>query len=300
MTTLTLGKVRPVYKGAWDESSTYEYYDAVTYEGSIYLAIKNKVPANHVPPEQTESWVLFGAKGDRGEKGETGTQGERGPQGEPGKDGQTPIIEPATESSSGVVRIATQEEIDAILSGKDHPQENLQVVIDIMKFCKMIQPKLPAGLIFPWGGKLEDPPDGFLLLDGSKVSAEEFPRLAASKAFAVDDDGMMTLTAPPEGYALGFTKSMEKVMTVQNGKLPNITGRFHSLLWSPFASYQILGSFSGNHSGDSFDRNGGSKVDVNKGLGYYCFDFDASKSNNIYSGNALCSPSLLLHMIVSY
>lgn len=81
MPTLNLGRVRPVYRGAWNSIDTYVVYDFVIYNGSAYLALKD-VPANYEPPSQTEYWVLFGAKGEQGVPGEDGVDGapgERGP-----------------------------------------------------------------------------------------------------------------------------------------------------------------------------------------------------------------------------
>lgn len=81
MPTLNLGQVRPVYRGAWNSIDTYVAYDFVIYNGSAYLALKD-VPANYEPPNQTDYWVLFGAKGEQGEPGEDGVDGapgERGP-----------------------------------------------------------------------------------------------------------------------------------------------------------------------------------------------------------------------------
>lgn len=83
MTTINLGRVRPVYKGAWDAVATYEAYDFVLYQGSAYLALQN-VPANYVPTTQTTHWVLFGAKGEKGDTGDTGSAGSPGVQGSSG------------------------------------------------------------------------------------------------------------------------------------------------------------------------------------------------------------------------
>lgn len=96
MTTINLGKVRPVYQGAWSATATYEAYDFVIYNGSCYLALQD-VPANYIPTSQTSYWVLFGAKGDQGVKGDDGDQGPRGLQGPKG-DVFTPTV-----SSAGVL-----------------------------------------------------------------------------------------------------------------------------------------------------------------------------------------------------
>lgn len=96
MTTINLGRVRPVYKGEWSATATYEAYDFVLYQGSAYLALQN-VPANYVPTTQTTHWVLFGAKGSKGDTGGTG------PAGSPGVQGSSGATFTPTVSSAGVI-----------------------------------------------------------------------------------------------------------------------------------------------------------------------------------------------------
>ena len=81
MATLTLGKVRPVPKGAWSSSVTYEAYDWVTYKESAWLALVD-VPKNYEPDSHPTVWVKFGAQGEQGEQGIQGIQGEKGEKGE--------------------------------------------------------------------------------------------------------------------------------------------------------------------------------------------------------------------------
>ena len=84
MTTLNLGRVRPVWKGDWSSTATYLAFDFVRYtDGNVYLAVQN-VPANYIPPSQTDYWILFGAKGDTGSAGVQGTPGNPGVQGPQG------------------------------------------------------------------------------------------------------------------------------------------------------------------------------------------------------------------------
>ena len=81
MTTLNLGRVRPVWKGDWTSTATYLAFDFVRYtDGNVYLAVQD-VPANYIPSSQTAYWVLFGAKGGKGDKGSAGSAGATGSQG---------------------------------------------------------------------------------------------------------------------------------------------------------------------------------------------------------------------------
>lgn len=81
MTTLNLGRVRPVWKGDWVSTATYLAFDFVRYtDGNVYLAVQD-VPANYIPNSQTSYWVLFGAKGGKGDTGSAGSVGATGSQG---------------------------------------------------------------------------------------------------------------------------------------------------------------------------------------------------------------------------
>lgn len=81
MTTLNLGRVRPVWKGDWVSTATYLAFDFVRYtDGNVYLAVQD-VPANYIPSSQSDYWVLFGAKGDIGSQGPSGSPGGTGSQG---------------------------------------------------------------------------------------------------------------------------------------------------------------------------------------------------------------------------
>lgn len=81
MTTLNLGRVRPVWKGDWVSTATYLAFDFVRYtDGNVYLAVQD-VPANYIPSSQSDYWILFGAKGGKGDTGSAGSVGATGSQG---------------------------------------------------------------------------------------------------------------------------------------------------------------------------------------------------------------------------
>lgn len=117
MAKLNLGRVRPCMLGDWEAEQTYKYFDCVKYDDQWYVAIAQEVPANHIPPDQPDSWALFGIKGDPGPKGDDGKPGAPGPQGapgkdgEPGKDGVSPELDYASQEAAGIVQLATDEEV---------------------------------------------------------------------------------------------------------------------------------------------------------------------------------------------
>lgn len=88
MATKILGKVAITPKGEYNNATTYQNLDLITYQGGSYLALKEttgNLPTNN------EYWQLIAEKGKDGEKGETGEQGEKGQDGTNGIDGKTPV-----------------------------------------------------------------------------------------------------------------------------------------------------------------------------------------------------------------
>lgn len=64
----SLGKVSITPKGTWSASTAYVFLDAVSNNGSSYLAKKN-VPAG-TPLTDTSYWLTLAKKGDKGDTGE--------------------------------------------------------------------------------------------------------------------------------------------------------------------------------------------------------------------------------------
>lgn len=68
-TTETGDVVRvPVYRGEWNPDTTYNYYDQVTYQGSLWIAMKDGVTS--VPGPDNDEWQLQVSKGDSGKPGD--------------------------------------------------------------------------------------------------------------------------------------------------------------------------------------------------------------------------------------
>jgi hypothetical protein len=106
------------WRGTWDPATAYvaSTFDAVTYEGSSYVAIADST--NQAPPNVT-FWQLLAAKGDtgatgpQGPPGDTGPTGATGPAGAPGADGidgrtiLSGTVDPTTEGENGDFYINT-------------------------------------------------------------------------------------------------------------------------------------------------------------------------------------------------
>jgi hypothetical protein len=78
--------INVVWRGPWSDSVLYAENDAVSYQGSVYVAEHEFIT---YPPlsSSPDPWALLVSKGATGPTGETGAQGEigpAGPQGEPG------------------------------------------------------------------------------------------------------------------------------------------------------------------------------------------------------------------------
>lgn len=105
MTTqrINIGRVRPVYRGAWNAAETYSYLNFVSHNRQIWQMVGADYAVGDEPVEDGETgislsgrWLLAGAKGADGTdgadgaKGEKGEQGIQGPQGIQGAAGSTP------------------------------------------------------------------------------------------------------------------------------------------------------------------------------------------------------------------
>ena len=88
MSSINLGRVRPVSQGDYDSGRTYVALDYVAHNGSTWLAVRD-IPAGVAPQaNDTTYWVLFGEKGEKGDKGDKGDTGPQGPPGADGADGE--------------------------------------------------------------------------------------------------------------------------------------------------------------------------------------------------------------------
>jgi len=63
------------WRGAWDVATEYEVGDAVSYEGSAYIAVENNIASI---PGIDDAWDLLAAKGDPGPPGSDGDGGSGG------------------------------------------------------------------------------------------------------------------------------------------------------------------------------------------------------------------------------
>lgn len=71
-------------RGAWQSGTTYNYYDRVSHNGSIWLCV-NENGTNTEPSESNPNWLLQVSKGETGQDGKDGTDGEDGKDGKDGK-----------------------------------------------------------------------------------------------------------------------------------------------------------------------------------------------------------------------
>ena len=84
MATKILGKVVITPKGEFNEATTYQKLDVVTYQGSSFICLQKTVSNL---PTNTEYWQLIAEKGEQGEQGLQGIQGEKGDTGATGETG---------------------------------------------------------------------------------------------------------------------------------------------------------------------------------------------------------------------
>lgn len=90
MSEVRLGRVAPIYRGVYDETTAYNALDIVYYNGRSYMA-KQDTKGNALPTEtDNDYWGLIadkGADGAEGKIGPIGPQGKQGTMGPSGADG---------------------------------------------------------------------------------------------------------------------------------------------------------------------------------------------------------------------
>ncbi|MGA9567428.1 MAG: DNRLRE domain-containing protein, partial [Candidatus Korobacteraceae bacterium] len=74
------------FRNAFSNSTSYNAYDVVTYNGSTYEATV-AIAAGQGTPVQNSNWALMAQQGAQGTAGTTGPQGASGPQGPAGANG---------------------------------------------------------------------------------------------------------------------------------------------------------------------------------------------------------------------
>lgn len=111
MATKILGKVVITPKGEFNEATTYQKLDVVTYQGSSFICLQKTVSNL---PTNTEYWQLIAEKGDKGEQGEQGEQGIQGIQGEKGDTGATGETGPTGQDGlSATIQVGTVNTLPA-------------------------------------------------------------------------------------------------------------------------------------------------------------------------------------------
>lgn len=110
MATINLGRVRPSFKGDWDNATAYTTLDNVLYNGSSYAAILDP-PVGNIPTDVVY-WQkiaskgtdgILGADGEQGPVGPPGPEGPQGVQGPQGNQGLAPDHEFGNGSNGGTV-----------------------------------------------------------------------------------------------------------------------------------------------------------------------------------------------------
>ena len=90
MSEVKLGRVAPIYRGVYDETTAYNALDIVYYNGRSYMA-KQDTKGNALPTgTDNDYWGLIvdkGPQGPKGDKGDTGAQGKQGSMGPSGANG---------------------------------------------------------------------------------------------------------------------------------------------------------------------------------------------------------------------
>jgi hypothetical protein len=89
MATVNLGRIKFVWKGNFDNATSYIVDDVVNFNGTSYICVA-VTSAGQDPDNFSNLWEVMSSKGDQGEfglKGNTGDQGIQGVKGDTGDQG---------------------------------------------------------------------------------------------------------------------------------------------------------------------------------------------------------------------
>lgn len=89
MSTIILGRVRPVEKGDYDDSVAYVFMDRVKYNGTVYECVTDTVAGTAPQSNDFTYWVPLAQKGEKGDTGDPGPDGVDGEKGDTGDTGPT-------------------------------------------------------------------------------------------------------------------------------------------------------------------------------------------------------------------
>lgn len=119
MATKILGKVVITPKGEFNEATTYQKLDVVTYQGSSYICLQTT--KSNLPTDDTY-WQLVAKKGDKGEQGIQGVQGVQGEKGDKGDTGATGETGPTGQDGlSATIQVGT---VNTLPAGSNATIEN--------------------------------------------------------------------------------------------------------------------------------------------------------------------------------
>lgn len=170
---------------------------------------------------------------------------------------------------------------------------------EVELFNAAVVSALPHGMIVAHAGKTV--PDGFLLCNGAAVSRKTYAKLfeAIGELWGAGD-GSTTFNLPDsDGRVLQGATDVSKVGKYLEAGLPNITG-FEKLRGNEETYFRWEQSTGGGAFVFSrtasvvpnYSRTGG------QALGVDLIEFDASKSEAIYSGASVQAPALQTLIII--
>ncbi len=115
--------------GAWSSSTTYVLDDAISFEGSSYIAVAT---STNVIPGNTDYWQLLaqvGAQGPTGPQGTTGATGATGPQGVAGATGATGAAGSSASVTYGTTAGTAAQGNDSRIVGASQNSNNLSDLV---------------------------------------------------------------------------------------------------------------------------------------------------------------------------
>jgi len=194
---IDLGRVIPLYRGDYGNSTEYEQNDIVRFNGGLYWHT-SATKTTAVSPENSSVWGLIatdGAKGDKGDKGDAFTYSDfspaqleslRGPQGIQGETGST------GETGNGIASIVLNSDYALVITFTN----GTVVTTPSVRGPQGIQgPKGDTGATGPEGPQGPKGDTGSITVDSALSSTSENP--VQNKVIKAALDGKGATTAIP-------------------------------------------------------------------------------------------------------
>lgn len=256
MSDINVGRVRPLFRGAYNAATTYNWWDVAKYDGTWWLYISTTSAAG-ITPSEGSTWTAFGTKGDTTVATDI-----------------TGNAATATKAATCIGNSATATKLETartINGASFDGTANIQI--------------MPVGALIPFAGS--SAPAHCLLANGAAVSRTTYAELfGVIGTLYGSGDGSTTFNLPNFAngqFIRGTGGNAAALGSGQAEGLPDIQGDLVNIWTRDFSE-----------SGAFYYNTGGYGCNLSTGTGTYDYvrviKFAASSYNNIYGSQSHVTP----------